>query len=912
MRRNKVNNFKLILALAIVSLVAIFLCHGNFIINICAKVIANADSSSVVFSSQEKYENAVGELFSYTSYKYTNAQGDEITSLTTNYNGQENIINAVITDATAEIEYFWYKQNESTSTFEKVSQTSNAQLSIEDCSQSGVYKCIANEVGQAETLELNEIEVKINKIEISILSFETAQNSKYYDGKNEVDVKAEISGNINGDDVYVKVNATTQTPNVDKGKLVTINSVSLQGDAAENYVLNQTLPNNVLDIEILPMETELVWETVDNKKSFVYNGENQLTKINLYYFNINGEKVRLAFSITGSNTFGTAQHYVNEFKNCGNYQAVAILTPNEHNYNLKDSTGDTTINLSITRATPEIFISNTIFTYNGQLQDACRCAILNNAEQDLIFSNNTFTTVAEGNGKAVTVRAEQSLNYFAISQQFTITVLKAEANINIENVKKDYVYTGVQQVISSGATIDNDEQSLAYSNNKFTTVSQGNGKKVTVYAIETDNYHYVSTSFVINVDRATIDTTGWGWDYSQEKTYTGAPITIQFKGPNLSYVQVKTEGNKQTNAGTYTATVSFVVTENYYPVSYSSLNWKINKANVTKPNCLPRVTTYNGEVQTLDFPKNTNYVISNNSKTNAGTYEVNIALLNNANMQWDDGSSDNLTVKWIIEKIVVETPALGLKFNYTGKQQSLNFKNDDLFTIIDGSATEVGQYTSYLILKDTQNYEWENTSSAYITYNWKIVEGENSANVPVIAIIISCITLALLATYATLHSTMIIKRKRRAQLLLKARKFKAAELKELKKKEIKQITTLTVDPEVENVKPAEQKITKPKEPAKRLAQTVSRPVTREALKAKKLSVKEEKVEVKEEKVEVEKPVKKEEKKTTSKTKKTSKASKSKTTKKVVKKKATTQKSTTKKSVAKKPATKKTVAKTTKK
>lgn len=906
MKRNKVNNFKLVLALAIVALVAIFLCQGNFLIDICARVIANADSFSYEPTYSQAVENTSEASIAYNSFKYVNANAEEISSLTMEYNGQENIIEAVIEGTVNEVEYYWYKQNVNSNNFEKISQTSNPQLAVKDYSQSGTYKCIVNEIGQTETLELNTIEVNINKKEISILQLKTAQSSKYYDGTNAVEVEATISGNVDGDDVYVKVDATTQTPNVDKGKLVTVNSVSLQGEDAENYVLNQTLPNTTLDIEILPKDAELVWETIDNKKSFVYNSESQLTKINLYYININGEKVRLGFSITGSNTFGTAQHYVNEFKNCGTYQAVAILTPNEHNYNLQDTTGDTTINLSITRATPEITISNTVFTYNGEVQDACRCAILNNAEQDLIFSNNKFTTVSEGNGRAVTVRAEQSLNYFAISQQYTITVLKAEANIDISNVKTDYVYTGVQQTISSGATIDNEEQTLAYSNNKFTTVSQGNGKKITVYAVETENYYYTSKTFTINVDKAKVDTSDWYWDYSKELTYTGAAQTIHLYGPNTAYVQVKPEGNKQTNAGTYTASATFVVSENYYPVSFPSITWKINKASVTKPNCLPRVTIYNGETQTLDFPKDTKYVISNNEKTNAGTYEVNISLLNNSNMQWSDGSSDNLTVKWIIEKAVVAAPNTGLRFNYTGKQQTLTFENDNLFTILDGTATEVGQYTSYLVLKDAENYKWENTSSPYITYNWKIVEGESSANVPVIAIIISCITLALLATYATLHSTMIIKRKRRARLLLKAREYRAAELKELKKKEIKQIETLTVDPEVE-IKPKEQKVEVKKEPAKRLAQTVSRPVTREALAAKKAVKEEEKVEQKtkleEEKIEVKETVKTA-KKSTSKTKKSSTVGKAKT-KKVAAKKPTKKTTAKKKTTTKKTTTKKT-------
>ena len=81
----------------------------------------------------------------------------------------------------------------------------------------------------------------------------------------------------------------------------------------------------------------------------------------------------------------------------------------------------------IAKAASEIDVSGVVvsYTYTGKLQTVIGGATLNHNEKPLVYSNNTFTTVAEGNGKTVTISVEESANYTAASKTVKIGVSKA-------------------------------------------------------------------------------------------------------------------------------------------------------------------------------------------------------------------------------------------------------------------------------------------------------------------------------------------------------------------------------------------------------------------------------------------------------------------------------------------------------
>lgn len=66
----------------------------------------------------------------------------------------------------------------------------------------------------------------------------------------------------------------------------------------------------------------------------------------------------------------------------------------------------------------------TEFTYNGELQTVTG-AKLNHSECELVYSDNSFITVDEGNGKFITISAEETDHYLPASVEVTLTVKPA-------------------------------------------------------------------------------------------------------------------------------------------------------------------------------------------------------------------------------------------------------------------------------------------------------------------------------------------------------------------------------------------------------------------------------------------------------------------------------------------------------
>lgn len=687
----KNNKFKLFFVMLIVCFASIF----------TFKTLPNLKVSSFAFFQTQqneniKYKDVVENLLTVeissleTSFKETTTNTDITSTFEKTYTGEEFELSLTATSVDVTNFTYQWQYSEDGSDFSVLEGETNSSIKLKNCNQSGYYNCIvtnADDTTQVSTTQ--NINFVISQKEVVLENISLKSNTKVYDGTNLVELNATLSGIIDGDLVVAEVFGKTATANADLQKVVQFHSASLTGEDANNYVISSEVPQVQFVIDVTKCPVKVNWQTLDNKTSYVYNTKDQISNISASYNNIAGEKVQLAFTITGYNTFVTTKHYTNEFLNVGTYKAVAVSSDKESNYELTN----VELSLTITRATPTITIANTVFTYTGVEQDASRCVTINNDEQELVFTNNYFTTVTEGNGK-----------------------------------------------------------------------------QVTVYALATENYNYASQTFVINVEKATIDTSKWSWYYPNDFTYTGTAQSVRIINHNPTLVTPFYTGATQTNVGTYTASVRFELhePENYNAISFASLTWKIKKATVSKPNCQFRTTVYTGSEQTLDIPTNGKYEVINNTYTNAGVYYVGISLKDNANYQWEDGSVENLSVKWIIQKAEIVIPQVEKQYTYTGSNLGLGLEENDIYIVVGGSATEVGNYTTTLILKDPANYQWAGTESAVATINWQILEKQKNTALPIVAILISLITIVLIAVYATLHSTKVIKHRRKRQMAKQA------------------------------------------------------------------------------------------------------------------------------------------------
>ncbi len=255
--------------------------------------------------------------------------------------------------------------------------------------------------------------------------------------------------------------------------------------------------------------------------------------------------------------------------NAGTYVISAVIVIDDaDNRNLPALSAT----LKINKATAVIDVSGvqTIYTYNGSLQTVSGGATASSGQQ-VKYANNTFTTVAEGNGKVVEVYVEESTNYVAHSEYVTITVNKATAVIDVSGVQTVYTYNGSEQTVNSGATVNNTEQTVAYTNNKFTTVAEGNGLKVTVSVAESANYLAASATVTITVNKATLSNsvtfddvtvTFNGKNHVIEATGFGGDVTVTYY-----YSGTTNAFTGETNVGSYEITAHFESTSDNYEVS---------------------------------------------------------------------------------------------------------------------------------------------------------------------------------------------------------------------------------------------------------------------------------------------------------------------------------------------------------
>jgi hypothetical protein len=214
------------------------------------------------------------------------------------------------------------------------------------------------------------------------------------------------------------------------------------------------------------------------------------------------------------------------------------------------------VTINVDKAPTNITIDNSAleFTYTGNSQTV-ECGSLNHNETSIVYTNNTFTTVAEGNALNVELYAAETDNYQEALVTTTITVHKAEAVIDITDVNRDFTYTGDVQTVT-GATLNHGETELSYQNNTFKTVAEGNALNVVIKAIETYNYKAAETSFGILVKKATYDMSnitfnGLIADYNNEVYSLAIDGTLP-NGVTVSYLN-----NDKVIAGDYVVVAEF-------------------------------------------------------------------------------------------------------------------------------------------------------------------------------------------------------------------------------------------------------------------------------------------------------------------------------------------------------------------
>ena len=223
-------------------------------------------------------------------------------------------------------------------------------------------------------------------------------------------------------------------------------------------------------------------------------------------------------------------------------------------------------------------------------------------------------------------------------------------------------------------------------------------------------------------------------------TYDGTSKSINVANKDTNRM-TETGYTSKTNVGNYSVTYALKDKTN---TSWSdntttnvTLNWSINKAQLTKPTFNGDSTfTYDGTAKTVsfnNFDDGTMIRTGNITRTNAGTYPVTFALMDSDNYEWSDGTTANVELSWSISKIQLTKPTIdgSNSFTYNGNYQGLSFHNLDTstMTVSGNSEVDVDSYTTTISLKDSTNYEWSDGTTSAQIYSWSIIKADLDAAV---------------------------------------------------------------------------------------------------------------------------------------------------------------------------------------
>lgn len=340
-----------------------------------------------------------------------------------------------------------------------------------------------------------------------------------------------------------------------------------------------------------------------------------------------------------------------------------------------------------------------------------------------------------------------TLSYKNFSQDLILIIRKVDIDFSYVGWNYDaFTYDGEEKTVELVNVPENVE--VTYKNNKATNAGTYNAT-ATINFDET-NYNIINNDTLVltqqwTINKAKIDMGSVKWNYNTYEPYTYDGNEKEVKLINLPEgVSVDYENNAKTNAGTYNATATLIYdTTNYELININfdeTINWTINKQQVIKPNEVSSRLFYNGQEQTgvnyNEEYKDILFTISGNATaTNADEYSVTFALIDTTNYEWNDKSTNDVVIKWEIEKAPLYVGDASWSYNtyepftYDGEEKTVSVINLPEGVTIKNytgttSATDAGTYTANVEFNyDEVNYY---LSGEPQELEWKIEKAQNT------------------------------------------------------------------------------------------------------------------------------------------------------------------------------------------
>lgn len=212
--------------------------------------------------------------------------------------------------------------------------------------------------------------------------------------------------------------------------------------------------------------------------------------------------------------------------------------------------------------------------------------------------------------------------------------------------------------------------SVSYSNNAGTNAGTYNATAV----LTGEGYKTKTLTAVLKINKISYDMSGASWNYSQAYTYDGSQKSVAVSGLPSGVTVKAYANNEKTNAGEYTASVTFAYDEvNYNQPTMANCSWKINRAEITAQITLTSNTVeYDTQQHSLQIVGNipsgctVNYTYNGQAVdgvTEVGDYEVRVTI-----------SGENYITKTLTATLKIKsTESLLYAINHNG---TIYFQND--------------------------------------------------------------------------------------------------------------------------------------------------------------------------------------------------------------------------------------------
>ncbi len=188
--------------------------------------------------------------------------------------------------------------------------------------------------------------------------------------------------------------------------------------------------------------------------------------------------------------------------------------------------------------------------------------------------------------------------------------------------------------------------------------------------------------------------------------------------------------------GTYSVTYK-VPDDNVFFYGSVTYSFEIKKASIEKLVLDEDTFEYDGEqripTHPLAYNPNIMYWDGDTTATDAGDYTIFVSLIDKNNYEWDDGTTDDLSLNWRItpKKLDVPTVSGEYEYNYSTQRVVLNDFDEDTMTLLYGEGMNAGTYDVTIVLKDRRNYAWkDDESSNDKIIKWVIKAIDPSCDIP--------------------------------------------------------------------------------------------------------------------------------------------------------------------------------------